>query len=60
MGRSLEKRERTRELKRSADVDEAKTRLMRVESELYAGGLRYDANRLGIIIARLESWQNSR
>jgi hypothetical protein len=59
MGRSLQRRERTQELKRSADVSEAKDRLLRVESELYHSGLKYDADRLRTIIGKLEAWQNS-
>lgn len=56
MGRDLRKRDRTEELKR--DATEAKNILMRIESRIREEGLKYDADRLCVIIARLEAWQN--
>jgi hypothetical protein len=58
MGRDLRKRERTLELKRAAT--DAKNILMRIETEIRDEGLKYDADRLCVIIGRLEAWQNSR
>lgn len=57
MGRTLEKRKRSRALKR--DANEAKSILIRLEGRIRSEGLKYDADRLWTIIGRLEGWQNT-
>lgn len=57
MGRTTERRDRSRELRQSHEVQEAKDLLMAIETKIRDDGLQRDAFQLASIIGRLESWQ---